>query len=167
MATGDIAEASVGKRSEELATGEVRMPTGRVSIARRIEPEQPSLPFSQGQLTRLDEALALSSRTTGLEFAIYLGDLGEQTRERAEEIHANLAGRAPEGVLIAVSPGQRQVEVITGEESHRRVPDRTCKLAVMNMVASFKEGDLIEGLVGALRMLSDAAGTHFGPTSGH
>lgn len=167
MATGEIAETPGEGRGEDLETGQAMMATGRLSIARRVEPERPKLPFSPGQLARLDEALTLSSRTTGLEFAIYLGDLGEQTHERAEQVHMNLGEQASVGVLIAVSPGQRQIEVVTGEEAHRRVPDRTCNLAVMSMVASFKEGNLIEGLVSALRMLSDAAGTHFGSEGAH
>ncbi|MDR7301034.1 DUF5130 family protein [Haloactinomyces albus] len=164
MATGEIAETpdegrSGVRQSDELASGEALMATGRLSIARRIEPEKANLPFGHAQLARLDEALTLSSRTTGLEFAIYLGELEEQTREHAEKIHANLGDRADAGVLIAVSPGQRRIEIVTGAEAYRRVPDRTCNLAVMSMVASFKEGNLIEGLVSALRMLSDAAGT--------
>ena len=160
MANGEIAEAP-GHEPDELETGEALTQTGRLSIARRFRPERPRLPFSRGQLARLDEALTLSTRSTGLEFAIYLGDLGEDARERAEQLHANLGARASEGVLIAVSPGQRQVEVVTGEGAQRRIPDRSCNLAVMSMVASFKEGDLIGGLISGLRMLSDAAGTRF------
>ena len=161
MATGEIAGASAVPQEEELEVGEALMPSGRLSIARRVEPERPRLPFSPSQLARLDEALTLSSRATGLEFAIYLGGLGDDTREFAEQLHANLGARAPEGVLLAVSPGQRQIEIVTGDDAYRRIPDRTCKLAVMSMVASFKEGELIEGLISALRMLSDAAGTQF------
>ncbi|RCW45105.1 uncharacterized protein DUF5130 [Halopolyspora algeriensis] len=167
MATGEVAETSGEGRSEELEAGEAVMATGRLSIARRIDPDRPKLPFSPAQLARVDEALTLSSRTTGLEFAIYLGDLGEQTRERAEQLHTNLGGRAGVGVLIAVSPGQRTLEIVTGEEAYRRVSDRSCNLAVMSMVASFKEGNLIEGLLSGLRMLSDAAGTRPGGESGH
>jgi hypothetical protein len=37
----------------------------------------------------------------------------------------------------------------------------------MSMVASFKEGELIEGLISALRMLSDTAGTHFAESGRH
>ncbi|SDQ77017.1 DUF5130 family protein [Actinopolyspora saharensis] len=161
MAAGEMAKTPTNTDPDELEPGHALTAGGRLSIARRIEPERPKLPFSPGQLARLDEALTLSTRTTGLEFAIYLGDLGEDTRERAEQVHADLGERAPHGVLIAVSPAQRKVEIVTGEHSYRRVPDRSCNLAVMNMVASFKEGDLIEGLVSALRMLSDAAGTDF------
>jgi hypothetical protein len=132
--------------------------SGRVSIARERRPVTAELPFTPVQLARLDEALTLSSRSTGLHFSVYLGDLGEDTRASAETLHATHGSAAAESVLIAVSPGQRRVEIVTGEEAARRLPDRACNLAVMSMVASFKEGDLIGGLVSALRMLSDQAG---------
>ncbi len=166
MATGEVAGTSEGS-PEGSGAGQAMMASGRLSIARRVEPERPKLPFSPSQLARMDEALTLSSRTTGLEFAIYLGDLGEDTRRSAEEVHANLGARAPVGVLVAVSPGQRKLEIVTGEEAHRRVPDRACNLAVMSMVASFKEGELVEGLIGALRMLADAAGSQAADEHGH
>nr|WP_228046427.1 DUF5130 family protein [Saccharopolyspora sp. HNM0983] len=133
--------------------------TGRLSVARRIEPDRPRLPFSPGQLAQLDEALTVSTRSTGLEFAVYLGDLGEESRERAEQLHAGLGARAAGGVLIAVSPGQQVFEIITGEQAHQRIPDRSCQLAAMSMVASFREGELLEGVISGLRMLSDAAGS--------
>jgi hypothetical protein len=132
--------------------------SGRVSIARVKQPVKTELPFSPVQLARLDEALTLSSRSTGLNFSVYLGELGDDTRETAESLHASHAAAAANSVLVAVSPGQRRVEIVTGTESARRLPDRACNLAVMSMVASFKEGDLIGGLVSALRMLSDQAG---------
>jgi hypothetical protein len=133
--------------------------SGRLSVAREWKPAAPGLPFSTVQLTRLDEALTLSSRSTGLAFSIYLGALGEDTRDRAEQLHAEIGAHSSEAVLIAVSPGQRKVEIVTGVEAARRLPDRGCNLAVMAMVASFKEGDLTGGLVSALRMLADQAGT--------
>jgi hypothetical protein len=134
--------------------------SGRVSIAREIKPLPPTTPFSPVQLAKLDEAIALSTRNTGLDFSIYLGELGDDSRHRAEMLHASIGlPQAAEAVLIAVSPGQRVVEVVTGDESHRRLSDRSCKLAVMGMVASFKEGDLVGGLVSALRMLTDQAGS--------
>jgi hypothetical protein len=149
--------------------------SGRISAARVVKPLPPTVPFTPVQLARLDEAIALSSRSTGLDFSIYLGELGEDTRAKAERLHASMGlPAASDMVLIAVSPGQRVVEIVTGDESHRRLPDRACKLAVMSMVASFKEGDLIGGLVSALRMLTDQAGrapAHTGPvgpsTSSH
>nr|WP_243769874.1 DUF5130 family protein [Amycolatopsis acidicola] len=134
-------------------------PTGRRSVARMYEPAAPSSPFSTAQLARLDEALTLSSRETGVDFSVYLGELGSDTREAAEKLHASIGEGAGNAVLIAVSPGERVVEVVTGSDAYTRLPDRAAKLAVMSMVASFKEGDLIGGLVSGLRMLSDQAGS--------
>ena len=48
-----------------------------------------------------------------------------------------------ESVLIAVSPGQRVVEVVTGAGAARRLPDRACALAVLSMTGSFAAGDLV------------------------
>jgi hypothetical protein len=50
------------------------------------------------------------------------------------------------------------VEVRTGPEARIRLPDRGAKLAIMSMVASFREGDLVSGLLSGLRMLADQAG---------
>jgi hypothetical protein len=150
---GDIVAEDV-----EHGYGAVVTASGRVSVAKEYTPAKPELPFSSVQLARLDEALTLSARTTGLAFSVYLGDLGDDSRATAEQLHAESGDNAPSAVLIAVSPGQRKVEVVTGAESTRRLPDRACNLAVMSMVASFKEGDLIGGLVSGLRMLTDQAG---------
>ena len=114
--------------------------------------------FTFKELARLDEALTMSSRETGLRFTLYIGDLGRQTRIRAEELHANSGGNPAESVLIAVSPGQRVVEVVTGPSAARRLPDRACALAVLSMTASFAGGDLVGGIVNGLRQLSDQAG---------
>ncbi|MHA6802755.1 DUF5130 family protein [Salinifilum ghardaiensis] len=157
MATGEVA-GGPAQSDAEPGSGEAVMDAGRLSIARRVEPDAYRLPFSPTQLERIDEALVLSSRSTGLEFAIYLGGLGEDSRARAEELHAGLGEYASPGVLIAVSPGQRTFEIVTGEEAHRRITDRSCQLAAMSMMASFQEGELTEGLVSGLRMLADAAG---------
>ncbi|GAA3887300.1 DUF5130 family protein [Saccharothrix violaceirubra] len=140
-----------------LGVGEVVTNSGRVSAARMYTPSAPSLPFTAVQLATLDEVLTVAGRTTGLDFSVYLGALGPDSRAKAKELHAATA-RPAHAVVIAVSPGERAVEIVTGEESHRRLPDRGAKLAVMSMVASFKEGDLVGGLVGALRMLTDQAG---------
>ncbi|MEU7529159.1 DUF5130 family protein [Saccharothrix sp. NPDC042600] len=141
-----------------LPLGAVVTNSGRVSAAKMYEPQAPSLPFTPVQLASLDEALTLASRTTGLDFSVYLGELGSDTRARAEELHA-ATPRPSHAVLVAVSPGERAVEVVTGEESHRRLADRGAKLAVMSMVASFKEGDIAGGLLSGLRMLTDQAGS--------
>ena len=114
--------------------------------------------FSYRELARLDEALTMSSRETGLRFTLYIGDLGQRTRARAEELHARSGHNPSDSVLIAVSPGQKVVEVVTGAGASRRLPDRACALAVLSMTTAFAAGDLIGGIVNGLRQLSDQAG---------
>jgi hypothetical protein len=114
--------------------------------------------FSYQELARLDEALTMSSWETGLRFTLYIGDLGQRTRIRAEELHGESGNNAAESVLIAVSPGQRVVEVVTGAAAARRIPDRACALAVLSMTGSFAAGDLVGGIVNGLRQMSDQAG---------
>ncbi|WP_330270380.1 DUF5130 domain-containing protein [Lentzea sp. NBC_00516] len=155
MATGKAIEAV---DPSTLPVGAVVTNSGRVSAAKMYEPHAPELPFTPSQLAQLDEALTLSSRSTGLDFSVYLGELGSNAHERAQELHGSTE-RPTHHVLVAVSPGERVVEIVTGEESHRRLADRGAKLAVMSMVASFKEGDLAGGLVSGLRMLTDQAGS--------
>lgn len=142
----------------DLPVGAVVTASGRVSVAEVYRDPDPSEhPFSPMQLSRLDEALTLASRESGLRFSVYLGDLGIAPTERVAHLHSELDGSS-EAVLVAVSPGQRIVEVLTGADARVRLPDRGAKLAVMSMVASFKEGDLLGGLLSGLRMLADQAG---------
>lgn len=120
--------------------------------ARKREPG----PFTDRQLNRLDEALTLSSRETGLTFSVYVGEFQEPTRAHAEALFEKLDDHA---VLVAVSPGQRVLHIVTGPESGKRLPNRSCALAALAMRASFANGDLTTGIVTGLRMLADAAGT--------
>jgi hypothetical protein len=112
-------------------------------------------PFTSRQLTRLDEALTLSSRECGLEFSLYVGTLDPPTRAHAEGLFEKLNRAA---VLVAVSPGQRCLHIVTGEVSAQRLPNRACALAALTMRASFASGDLTGGIVNGLRMLADSAG---------
>lgn len=142
----------------ELHMGEAEVGTGRISAARQPGDHGRTALFSVPQLARIDEALTFAERDTGVHFSVYLGELGGDSRERAEGLLTGLGDEAPDSVVIAVSPGERVVEVVTGAHAARRVTDRGARLAVMSMVASFKEGDLVEGVLGGLRMLADQAG---------
>jgi hypothetical protein len=155
---GDRGDALAHPGTDQLPPGSAVTGSGRVSTAEVFaEPDLSTLPFTPVQLSRLDEALTLASRDSGLRFSVYLGDLGAQPTGTAQRLHAEVEG-SDEAVLVAVSPEQRVVEVVTGSEARVRLPDRGAKLAVMSMVASFKEGDLLGGLLSGLRMLGDQAG---------
>jgi hypothetical protein len=116
-------------------------------------------PFNPVQLSRIDEALTLASRETGLVFSIYVGELPGNARTTAEQLFDKLATEQEAPVLLAVSPGQRKLEIVTGGESARRIPNRISGLAALAMRASFTNGDLTGGIVNGLRQLADAAGT--------
>ena len=113
-------------------------------------------PFTARQLARLDEALTLGSRESGLIFSLYVGELTTPTRAHAEALFEKLTD---DSVLVAVSPAQRSMHIVTGPVSAERLPNRACALAALGMRASFSNGDLVGGIVTGLRMLADSAGT--------
>ncbi len=113
-------------------------------------------PFTTRQLLRLDQALRDADRLTGLVFSVYVGELDEPVRQAAEKLHAQLPDPAI-SVLIAVSPNQRVLEIVTGPSARLRLPDRDCKLAAMSMAAAFAGGDLAGGIVAGLAQLTDHA----------
>jgi len=120
-------------------------------------PEVLDGPLTTRQLLRVDEALRLADRSTGLTFGVYIGELEEPIRAHAEKLHGQLAD-PDESVLLAISPNQRQLEVVTGAVVRRRLPDRDCKLAAMSMAAAFGGGDLAGGIVSGLAQLAEHAG---------
>ncbi len=114
-------------------------------------------PFTTRQLLRLDEALRVADQQTGLTFSVYVGDLEEPVRQHAEKLHKQLDG-AERAVLIAVSPNQRLLEIVTGPQARKRITDRQAKVAAMSMAASFGGGDLAGGVISGLDQLATHAG---------
>lgn len=116
-------------------------------------------PLIPSQRNMLDEVMAAAERSTGLRFSVYLGDLGANSHTAAESLHTGLGAESVVAVLLAVSPGQRIVEVVTGAEAARRISNRSARLAVLSVIASCSEGDLLGSLVNGVRTLADQAGT--------
>jgi len=114
-------------------------------------------PLAPRELWRIDQALSTADRETALTFSVYIGDLAEPTRPAAEALHSQLGERADAGVLLAVSPNQRVLEIVTGARARRSLPDRVCALTVLSMTAAFEGGDIAGGIVTGLRMLADQA----------
>ena len=114
------------------------------------------------QQERIENDLEKIRKENDLDVSVLVGDLDlpdlSQFHAGAERLHAALGARSEEAVLIVVAPGQRRVEVVTGQYVRRRVPDRVCALAVLSMTTAFSGGDLGGGIVEALRQIADSAG---------
>ena len=114
------------------------------------------------QQERIEEVIESSREENGLDISVLVGDLEiedlSQFRAACERLHAALGERSPSAVLVVVAPGQRRVEIVTGHLVRRRVPDRVSALAVLSMTSAFRGGDLVGGIVDAVRQIADAAG---------
>jgi uncharacterized membrane protein YgcG len=114
--------------------------------------------FTSDQVTDLERVVETARAETGLTFWLYIGGADGDIRDAAEKLHAGLGAGASGSVLVMVSPGDRLLEIVTGESAARRLTDRACALAALSMTTSFAGGDLVGGLVTGFRMLAEAAG---------
>ncbi|KUI41797.1 hypothetical protein AU198_11550 [Mycobacterium sp. GA-1199] len=155
MASGDVAVSGHRAAVEhtDLPMGWVVTSSGRISGV--TQPGELSLdyPFSTKDLVFLDDALKYGSRAAKARFAVYIGDLGADTAATAREI----LGQVPtpnNAVLLAVSPEQHAIEVVYGADVKGRGIEETAPLGVSAAAASFKEGNLMDGLISAVRVMS-------------
>ena len=127
------------------------MPSGRPG-------DSSSEPFTDGQVREISRACSQASAESGLHYSVFVGPVEGEIRDHAERLHAALGSQASRSVLVLVAPGDRQLEIVTGKESSRRLSDRACALAALSMTTAFSGGDLVGGIVTGLRMLSEASG---------
>ncbi|WP_262365446.1 DUF5130 domain-containing protein [Gordonia sp. OPL2] len=162
MASGEVVQGSHGGiqvsagASSALPVGTVVTNGGRVSATRFPGQAPTTPPFTREELIGLDEALKDASEKAHVRFSVYIGELGT---DAVADARAELL-RAPEpadGTLIAVSPNTHDVVVVSGVHVADRVNDRVAQLGVTAAVTSFRQGDLIDGLIAALRVMSTAA----------
>jgi len=137
----------------QLPNGFVITTSGRVSGV--TEPGELSVhyPFPIMDLVAIDDALKYGSRASKARFAIYLGDLGSDTAARAREILVKVP-TPDNAVLIAVSPDQRVIEVVYGSRVRGRGAESAAPLGVAAASSAFKQDQLVDGLVSAVRVLS-------------
>ena len=161
MTAGDLGQTAATPRSQPLTA--LEEPGGDTITA---APEQTRTttgdevadgPFTTRQLLRLDEALRVADQQTGLTFSVFIGELEVPTRASAERLHKQIANAA-RAVLIAVSPNQRRLEIVTGNEARKRISDRDAKLAGLSMAATFAGGDLAGGVLAGIDQLASHAG---------
>ncbi|HEY1485034.1 MAG TPA: DUF5130 family protein [Micromonosporaceae bacterium] len=114
--------------------------------------------FTNDQIRDIERVVETANAESALTFAVYVGGAEGDIRDAAESLHARYGREATGAVLVVVSPGDRLLEIVTGEESARRLTDRACALAALSMTTSFAGGDLAGGILTGVRMLAEAAG---------
>ena len=149
MASGEVATI----QTAELPVGFAVTSSGRISGVTQPGEVSVTYPIPVKDLVVLDDALKYGSRDAKARFAVYLGELGEDTAATAREILAKVP--TPENaVLLAVSPNQRAIEVVYGSDVKGRGIEEAAPQGVSAAAASFKDGKLMEGLINGVRALS-------------
>lgn len=149
MASGEVTTVE----HDNLPLGWVVTSSGRISGVK--EPDELSLtyPFPVKDLVFLDDALKYGSRRAKARFAVYIGDLGADTAAGAREVLAKVPA-ANNAVLLAVSPNQRAIEVVYGNDVKGRGIEEAAPLGVSAAAAEFKNGKLMDGLIKAVEVMS-------------
>lgn len=149
MASGELATL----REPDLPLGFVITSSGRISGVTQPGDVSVQYPFPATDLVTLDDALTHGTRASKARMAVYIGDLGEDPAARAREILAQVP-TPNDAVLLAVSPDQHAIEVVYGAGVKGRGAESTAPLGVAAAASAFKEGNLIDGLISAVRVLS-------------
>ncbi|NNH74360.1 DUF5130 domain-containing protein [Nocardia uniformis] len=131
--------------------------SGRVSGVHEAGAVFQEVPFSDHERLLMDNALTDATRSTKVRFNIFIGDLGADSAAGADELFPSTP-EAVRSVLIAVDPNTNSVEVRSGRAVADRANDRVCQLGATAALSSFRQGDLIDGLVSAIRVMAAAIG---------
>ena len=109
--------------------------------------------LTDAQRARLAQAVAATERATRLNVVLHVGHV-DGGRAGAEAL-LSACGEASSSVVVAVDPGARTLEIVTGRTAAAMLDDRTCALAALAMTSSFSAGDLVGGIRNGLQVLAD------------
>jgi alkanesulfonate monooxygenase SsuD/methylene tetrahydromethanopterin reductase-like flavin-dependent oxidoreductase (luciferase family) len=112
--------------------------------------------LSRSDVDRLKRAQHNAEVASGLRFSVFVGVSEEDSRAYAERLHNALDDPA-RSVLVLCDPGFHALEIVTGAEARRALPDVECRLAAASMQTSFVGGDIIGGLVNGVQQLGESA----------
>lgn len=153
MASGEVVKTDIDPGS--LPMGSVVTPSGRVSAARFPGDAPTTPPFKTDELVALDEALSDATDETGIRFSVFIGDLGEDAFAGASAILPS-APEPEHSALIAIAPNTKDVVVVSGKEVADRLNDRVAQLGVTAAIAGIRSGDLVDGIISAIRVIAAA-----------
>ena len=152
MASGELATTSPAELAE-LPRGFVVTNSGRISGVTEPGELSVSYPFPVTDLVFLDDALTFGSRAAKARFAVFLGDLGDDTAATARQLLAKVP-TPDNAVLLAVSPNQRAIEVVYGSDVKGRGIEESAPKGVSAAAELFRDGKLIPGLIKAVEVMS-------------
>ncbi|WP_280406688.1 DUF5130 domain-containing protein [Nocardia carnea] len=141
----------------ELPHGYAITSSGRVSGVHEAGDVFKEAPFDNNERLAMDNVLTEATRATKVRFNVFIGDLGPDAGAAVDALFPTTP-EAARSVLIAVSPNDHAVEVRSGREGADRANDRVCQLGVTAALSSLRQGELIDGLVSAIRVMAAAIG---------
>ena len=104
---------------------------------------------------QIQRAIKIAEKRTGLNWSVFVGDLGEDPRAEAVTRHGALGAAAAGSVLFAVDPNAHRLEIVTGSRARKRLDDRSCALAAASMAGTFAVRDLDGGIARGILALTE------------
>lgn len=112
--------------------------------------------LSREDLDEIQRAVGNAESVSSLTFSVFVGLAEEDSRAYALRLHGALP-RRDHSVLVLCDPVSHALEIVTGAESRRVLPDLECRLAAASMRSSFVGGDVVGGLVNGIQQLGEGA----------
>ncbi|HEV8023756.1 MAG TPA: DUF5130 family protein [Candidatus Nanopelagicales bacterium] len=110
---------------------------------------------SAAERTDIERIVQRARDICGFEFAVFIGELPHE-RESAIAVHAGL--HDPDAaVLIAIDPGRRTMDIVTGGRVKRNIDDRTCEFAMLTLRSSLNVNDVVGGVRDGVSLLAEHA----------
>jgi uncharacterized membrane protein YgcG len=114
--------------------------------------------LSKADRQAIDDAVRDAESKTGLQFCVYLGPAGEDTRVHAERAFVEAGLHDRPAVLVLVAPDAKRVEVVTAPDARARLTDEECEASIAEMTPYFGRKDFVAGLVVGIGELAERTG---------
>lgn len=104
----------------------------------------------------IDVAIRAAETATRFEFSVYSGPTEPDHRDYVERMHAVMAS-PHRSVLIMINVEDRALEIITGRDVRRLLPDEAVEQVAMRMKQHLAAQDLTTAIVTGLELLAESA----------
>jgi len=114
-----------------------------------------AMTLSMSERGDLERVVQVARDICGYEFGVYVGSL-ESGRESAIAMHGGL-DQPESAILLAIDPGDRSMDIVTGSRVRRTLDDRACEFALLSLRASLQADQLVPGIRDSVMMLAEHA----------